>query len=119
MEPTKVAVLDQVIRMLVMAGIADVRAQVVHQRRILEPLALAISQAMNRTGLLEERQGQTDDLARVIGVVVATFGQFQRAAPPYVWNAIDLGDLSSVASDVIENEPFAQREIAQRQLFRP
>ena len=48
LEAAQIAVLDQVVRVLVMARIADVRADVVQQRRELEPLALAIGQAVQR-----------------------------------------------------------------------
>jgi hypothetical protein len=48
-EPAEVAVLDQIVRMLVMPRVADVHADVVHQRRVLEPLALAIGAAVHRS----------------------------------------------------------------------
>ena len=42
LEPAQIAVLDEVIGMLVMTRIADVRPDVVQQRRELEPLPLAV-----------------------------------------------------------------------------
>ena len=47
MKAAQVAVLDQVVRMLVMARVADVPADVVHQRGVLQPLALAVGQPVN------------------------------------------------------------------------
>ncbi len=61
-EAAKVAVLDEVVRMLVMAPVADMDADVVQDRGILEPLTLAIGQAVNRAGLVEERGGQARDV---------------------------------------------------------
>jgi hypothetical protein len=43
LEPAKIAVLDQVIRVLVMAFVADVHADVVEDGGVLEPFALAIA----------------------------------------------------------------------------
>ena len=62
MEAAKVAVLDQIVRMLVMAGVADVSADVVQQRGIFEPLPFAVCQAMDCARLIEERQCEADDL---------------------------------------------------------
>jgi len=56
-ETAQIAVLDEVIRVLVMTRIADVRADVVQQRRKLEPLTLAIGQPMHGARLLEDRHG--------------------------------------------------------------
>ena len=116
LEAAQVAVLDQVIGMPMVARIADVRAEVVHQRRILEPLALAIGQPVNGARLVEQRERQPRDVLRVHREVVAALGQLDGAAAPHVGNAIDLRDLSLVAPHVVEDEPFAEREIAQRQL---
>src|SRR5688572_5577549 len=55
LEAAQVAVLDEVVRVLVMAPIADVRADVVQQRCELEPLALAIGQNMRAARLVEDR----------------------------------------------------------------
>jgi hypothetical protein len=56
-------------------------------------------------------------VARVIGVVVAALGQLQDAAAAHVGNLLDVGDFLLVPPDVVEHQPFAQREIAQRQLL--
>jgi len=58
LESTQVAVLDQIVRMFVVLLIADVDADVVQNRRVLEPFALAIGQAMNRARIVEQRQRQ-------------------------------------------------------------
>jgi len=54
-EPAQIAVPDQVVRVLVVALVADMDADVVEKRRIFEPLALAIGQAMDRPRFIEER----------------------------------------------------------------
>ena len=58
LEPAQVAVLDQIIRMLVMTFVTDVHADIVQDRRVLEPLAFAIGEAMNRARLIEQRHCQ-------------------------------------------------------------
>ena len=98
------------------SGIADVAADVVQQRRVLEPFAFFVGQAVDGARLIEERQREAHDLVRVIRVVGAALGQLQRAAAPHVGDVVDLRDLPPVAADVVEHEPFAQRQIAERQL---
>ena len=55
LEAAQIAVLDQVVRVLVMPLVADVHADVVQDRRVLEPLALAIGEPVDRARLIEER----------------------------------------------------------------
>jgi len=62
LEAAQIAVLDQVVRVLVVPLVADVHADVVQDRRVLEPLALAIGEAMDRARLIEERHRQTRDV---------------------------------------------------------
>ena len=84
--------------------------------RVFEPLALAIGQAVHRSRLIEQRQRQPRDLLRVLGPVVASLGEFDDAAPADVGIAIGLRDLLAVPRDVVEDQPFAQRQVAQREL---
>jgi hypothetical protein len=56
LEATQVAVLDQIVRVLVMALVTDMDADVVQQRRVLEPLALAVRQAVHHPRLIEEER---------------------------------------------------------------
>ena len=51
LEAAQIAVLDQVVRVLVVTLVADVHADVVEQRRVFEPLALAIGQAVDAARL--------------------------------------------------------------------
>ena len=88
-------------------------ADVVKDRRVLEPLALAVGQAMNRPRLIEERHRQSCHLGRVLRPVIAALAQLEDAAPPDIRIAIGLRDLLPVLRDVIENEAFAQRQVAQ------
>ena len=55
LEAPQIAVLDQVVRVLVMALVADVDADVVQQRGVFEPLALAIGQPVDAARLIEQR----------------------------------------------------------------
>jgi hypothetical protein len=118
LEAAQVAVLDQVVRMLVMAPIADVDADVVQDRGVLEPLTLAIGQTVNRAGLVEKGGRQPRDMLRVFWPVVTAFGQLEHAAATDVRVAIGLRDFLSVARDVIEHQPFPQGQIAERDLGR-
>jgi len=117
LEAAEIAVLDQIVRVLVMLLVADVAADVVEQRGVLQPLALAIGQPVHGARLLEHRHGEARDLRRMLGPVVAPFGQFHDAAPADVWIAIGLRDLFSMARDVIEHQPLTQRHVAQRDVF--
>ncbi len=96
-----------------MPFVADVHADVVQQRAVFEPLALAIAQPVIRAGAVEQRQCEPRDLLRVVGQVVATLAQLHHAAPPDVRVAIDLADVRLVLLDVVEQESFAQREVAE------
>ena len=98
--------------------VADVHAEVVHHRRVLEPVALAVAQAVHLTGLVEQRQGDSRDLLGVLGRVVAALGQLHHAAPPHVGVAVGLRNLLPVAVDVVEDQPFAQRQVAERDVGR-
>jgi hypothetical protein len=61
LEATKIAVLDQVIRVLVMSRIADVCADVVEQRGAFGHRA-AIRQPVNASGLVEDGEREPRDL---------------------------------------------------------
>ena len=78
-EATEVAVPDQVVRVPVMALVADMGADVVQQRRELQPLAFAIGEAVDGACLIEDRQREPDDLLRMLRVVVAPFGELERS----------------------------------------
>src|ERR1700730_9234916 len=80
LEASEIAVLDQVVRMFVVPLVADVDADVVQQRRVFEPLELAVRQAVSDPRLIEERDRDTRDLLGVLGPVVAALGQFDDAA---------------------------------------
>ena len=81
------------------------RADVVQQCRELEPLALAIGQHVGAARLIEDRERQPRDLARVLGPVAAALGQLDDAAPPHVWILAGLRDVLPVALDVVEHQP--------------
>jgi len=113
LEAAQVAVLDQVVRVLVMPLVADMAADVVEQRGVLQPLALAIGQSMHGARLLENRQGEPRDLGRVLGPVVAPLPQFHDAAAADIGIAIGLRNFLAMPRDVVEHQPFPQRHVAQ------
>src|SRR5581483_108426 len=118
-EPAQVAVLDQIVRMFVMPFVADVDADVVQDGRVLQPLALAIGEPVDRAGLVEERRRKPRDLRRMLRPVVAALGELDDAPPAHVRIAVGLRDLLAVARDVIEDQTFAEGKVAERELSRP
>jgi hypothetical protein len=108
LEATQIAVRHQIVRVLVVSLVADMDADVVQDRCILEPFALAIGQPVDRARLIEQSDREARDVLRMLGPVIAAFGELEHAAAPHVGIAIGLRDLLAVARDVIEDEPFAQ-----------
>ena len=77
-EAAQVAVPDQVMRVLVMAAVADMDADVVQERPEFQPLALARSEAVASGGLIEQRgRGRTQR-----GGVIDRLGQHRLGAVP-------------------------------------
>ena len=116
-EPAQVPVLDQVIRVPVVLLVADVHADVMQQRRVFEPLALLVGQPVHASCLVEQRQRHLLHLRRVLGPVAASLGELDDAALSDVRDAIGPRDFLAVLMDVVEDQPFAQRQIAQRDLL--
>jgi hypothetical protein len=56
LEAAQVAVANQVLRVDVVPLVADMDADIVEDRRVLEPLALAVGEAVNRARLIEQRR---------------------------------------------------------------
>jgi hypothetical protein len=115
LEAAQIAVLDQVVRVLVVALVADVDADIVEQRRIFQPLAVPIRQAVHAARLIEQRHRQTRHLLRVLGPVVAPLAELDDAATSDVGVAIGLRDLLAVSRDVVEDQALTQRQVAERQ----
>jgi hypothetical protein len=57
LEAAQIAVLDEIVRVLVMPLVADVHADVVKDGGVLQPLALTIGQAVDGARLIEEADG--------------------------------------------------------------
>ena len=93
--------------------VADVHADVVQERAVLQPVAFLVRQAVHAAGLIEDGERELGDLLGVVGPVAAPFGQLDRAAAAHVGIALDLADARAVAMDVVEDEAFAQRQVAQ------
>ena len=87
--------------------ITDVYANVVQQRTILEPVAFAITKAVNAPCLVEHRERQPGNLLRMLGPVPTSFAEFDDAAPAHVRVSLDFANRRAVAVNVIENQPFA------------
>ncbi|HEY6211319.1 MAG TPA: hypothetical protein VIW45_03495 [Vicinamibacterales bacterium] len=117
-EPPQIAVLDQIVRVAMMPLVADVDADVVEDGGVLEPVALPIRKSVDDARLIEERRREPRDLVRVRRKIVAAFRELDDAAPPHVGVAIRVHDLLAVPRDVVEDEPLAQRQIAQRDFVR-
>ena len=116
LEASQVAVLDQIVRMFVVALVTDVHADIVQDRCVLEPLTLAIGQAVDGARLIEQRHRQPGHLLRVFRPVIAPLGQLEDAARPDVRIAIGLRDLFAMLRNVIQDEPFSERQVAQGEL---
>ena len=96
--------------------IADVDAGIVQDGRIFEPLALFVGHPVDGARPIEQRQREPRDLVRVIRPVTAAFGQFDHAAAPHIGIAVRLRDLLAVLGDVIEDQTFAKRQVAEADL---
>ena len=112
-ETSQIAVLDEVIRVAVVTFVADMHADIVEQRAELEQVALFLAECVHGARLIEDRQRQPRDLLRVLGPVAAALAQLDDAAPADVRVALDLANPRAVAMDVVEDEPFAQRQVAE------
>jgi hypothetical protein len=115
-EAAQISILDQVIRMFVMSRVTNVRPDIVEQRGELEPFPLPIGEPMDAPCLVEHRKAQPRDLIGMLGPVAAAFRQLDHAAPPDVGVLAGLRDVLTIALNIFEDEPFAKREVAQRNL---
>ena len=79
LEAAEVAVLDEVIRVVVVACVADVHPDVVQDRRVLEPLALAVGQAMNGSRVVAGRRLRLSLVTRDQAVQAFMGGEFLAA----------------------------------------
>ena len=118
LESAEIAVLDQVIRMLVVPRIADVRADVVKNGPEFEPFTFAVRQLVNGPRLIEHGQCKPRHLIRVLGPITAPLGQLDYAAAPDIRILTGLCDVFAIALDVVEHQSFAKREITQHNLGR-
>ena len=103
LEASQIAVLDQIVRVFVVTLVTDVHADIVQDRCVLEPLTLAIGQAVDGARLIEQRHRQPGHLLRVFRPVIAPLGQLEDAAPPDVRIAIGLRDLFAMLRNVIQD----------------
>jgi hypothetical protein len=102
-----------------MALVADVDTDIVEQGAVLQPLALAVREAVHAAGLIENAQGEPRNLLRVLRPVAAALAELEHAATPYVRISLHLAYPRAVTVNVVEDQPFAKREIAQCQVLGP
>jgi hypothetical protein len=118
LEAAEIAIFDEVVRVLVVAFVADMNAGIVQDRAVFQPLPCLIGHGVNAARAIEQREGELGDVVGVIGPVTAAFGQLDDAAPPDVRIAIGLRDLLAMFRDVVEHQTFAKRQIAQADFAR-
>lgn len=117
-EAPQISIFDQIVRVTMMAIVTDVYADVVEQRPVFQPLPLALRKTVHTAGLIEDAESQPRDLLRMLRPITATLPEFDHTPPPHVRVALDLSDAGAVPVDIVEHEPFAEREIAEGQVFR-
>ena len=76
-----------------------------------------VAQGVARLRPVEELQGQVRRVARVGLVVLAALGQGHHAAPPHVGIGLGPGQGARMAVDVVEEDAFPQRPLAEHQLL--
>ena len=109
LEAAQVAIANQIVRVLVVPLVADVHADVVKQRPVPQPLALAVGEPVRAARAIEQRVGQPRDLMRVFRPVVAPLAELDDAALADIGIPIRLCDLLAMTRDVVEHEAFAER----------
>ena len=107
LESTQPAVLHEVIGVFVVAIVADVRADVVKQGTVLEPIAFLLAEAVPRLQAIKHGEREPRDLLRMRRQEVAPLAELHHAAASHVGIAVDGLDVAGVALDVVEHEPFA------------
>lgn len=117
LEAPQISILDQVVGMAVVALVADVQPDVVQPGSEFQPFALALAEAVDAARLREDRERQPRDVPGVFGNVPAALAELEHAPPADVGQAVDRLDACRVALQVVEHDPFAKREIAERQVL--
>jgi hypothetical protein len=117
LEAPETAMPDQVVRVTMVAVVADVITDVVEQRCVLQPFARAIGSLLDGAHLIKERESQPRDLLRVRRRVAASFSQLNDASAPDLRERLREGDPLLVTADVVDDEAFPQRKLAERDLL--
>ena len=104
-------------RVAMVLVVADVDADVMQQRRVFQPLALLVLQPVHAARLVEHRHRE----ARKPGPRAARSSCSVRPSSTtlrrHVGIAIGPRDLGAVPVDVVEHQPFAQRQVAERDVL--
>ena len=101
-----------------MAVVGDVHADVVQQRRVFQPFALAIGQRVHAARLVEEAERRGAPRGSRDRASSCTARPARRCCAGGRRVAIGLGDLLAVLRDVIEDRPSRSDEVAERDLVR-
>ena len=117
-EAAQPTVADEVLGVPVPVGIGDVPADVMKERGILEQRALRRLQTVPRRGRVEQAQGEGGHLPRVRLVEMAALGQGHDAAAANVGVRLGARDRALVARQVVEQQPLAQRPLAEDDFLR-
>jgi hypothetical protein len=105
----QLAVGDEIVGVALVVAVADVVADVVHERGELEPLPRLLRQGEITHELIEQAQSEARDMGAVFLRFAEMAGEARHAAVAHVGVTFDLGDALLVAGDEIEQHAFAQR----------
>ena len=108
-EAGQVAVRDQVVRVLLVLGVADIAADVVEKRAVLQPLALGCRKLVEGVRLVEELERQPRHVGRMEHLRVASPQEAVDAAGPHV--PVESTPLA-LAGHVVEEDPLPQPAVA-------
>jgi len=111
-EAVEIAVLDEIERMLVVAGVADVPADVVEDGGVFEELAFLGAELVERLELVEEREGELGDLQGMLFVEIAAAAELEDRAAAGVADLHGEFHLGPVGLHVVDDHAFAEGAVA-------
>ena len=101
------AIFDEIVRVLMMAAIADVHPDVVQHGRVFQPLTFTVAHPVGGLRLVKKGQTETCHLVCVFRLVIATFCELDHAPTADVWILLDVRDPRLVLVDIVEGEPLS------------
>src|SRR6266487_1329559 len=100
--------------MSMMSALGDVKTDIVQNRCVFEKKPVGIGQSMQLACLMKNRQSQARDVVGVHFGIMATPRELHDTAPSQLWEFLDELDPGPIFCDVVGNDAFAQRRLAQR-----